>query len=393
MLGYVRENRINVRNVDWLLVLCTLVLSIFGVFVVHSATAGETTSSLVSVTGKQLIGVVAGLIVMAILTLIDYHMLVKYSWVLYAIALVGLIYVKWFAPAIYGAHRWIYFPFLGTIQPSEFAKPALIVFLALIVYRRQMKEDISKIKSLLIFFTAAAPVVVLTLIEPDLSTTIVMGLIVLSILFIAGINYKWIVGALIVLVPLILFFIFMVYQDGQPILNAVFREHQVLRINAYFFPEDYPAQVYQQNFSVMAIGSGGFWGKGLNNASLDSVKNGNFLSEESCDFVFAVIGEEAGFFGCMLILLGYSLIVVECFRIAFRCKDTVGKVIAGACGASIGFQSLINIGVSTLLIPNTGIPLPFLSAGMSSLLSTFILIGLALSVGMYGRLQRRVLFR
>ena len=391
-LGSLREDRIKKENVNWRLIVYVLALSVLGIFVVRSATNGETTASLVSVAGKQLIGVIAGIIVMGILMLLDYHMLVKYSWVLYGIALLGLIYVKFFAPAIYGANRWIYFPLLGTIQPSEFAKPAMIVFLALVIYKIEQRSDISKPLCVLIFLLAASPCVILTLIEPDLSTTIVMGLIVLSMLFIGGLSYKWIGWALVLLIPLMILFIFMVYQDGQPILNAVFREHQVARINAYFFPENYPNQVQQQNFSVMAIGSGGFLGKGLNNESLDSVKNGNFLSEESCDFVFAVIGEELGFVGCVIIMILYALIVVECFREAYRCKDIVGKVIAGAVGVSIGFQTLINVGVALLLIPNTGIPLPFLSAGMSSLLGTFIMVGLVLSVGLYGKLQRRVFF-
>jgi len=166
----------------------------------------------------------------------------------------------------------------------------------------------------------------------------------------------------------------------------------VNRINAFFFPEEYPKYVYQQNNSVMAIGSGGWFGKGLNTSSLDSVKNGDFLSEESCDFVFAVIGEEMGFVGSFIVILLLSLVVFECFWIAKKCVDPIGRIIAGATGASIGFQSLINIAVATLLIPNTGIPLPFLSAGLSSLLSTFIMLGLTFSVGMHGTVRRRVFY-
>ena len=143
----------------------------------------------------------------------------------------------------------------------------------------------------------------------------------------------------------------------------------------------------------MAIGSGGLFGKGLNNAALDSVKNGNFLSEESCDFIFAVIGEELGFAGSVVIILVVGLVVLQCFLTARKCKDKVGKIIAGTVGGVIGAQSFINIAVSLRLIPNTGIPLPFVSAGLSSLLSTYIMIGLVLSVGMHGKPKRRMVLR
>lgn len=140
----------------------------------------------------------------------------------------------------------------------------------------------------------------------------------------------------------------------------------------------------------MAIGSGGFFGKGLGNSSLDSVKNGSFLSEEQCDFIFAVIGEEMGLLGATIVIVLLGLVVFECILTAKKCKDPIGKVLAGTVGASLGFQSLINIGVALELIPNTGIPLPFLSAGLSSLLSTYVLIGLISSIALWGSRGRRV---
>ena len=141
----------------------------------------------------------------------------------------------------------------------------------------------------------------------------------------------------------------------------------------------------------MAIASGGFFGKGIGTSSLDSVKNGNFLSEEQCDFIFAIVGEEGGFLGCAIIVILLGLVVFECFHVAHKCEDLAGRVIAGGAGASIGFQSLINISVALGLVPNTGIPLPFISAGLSSLLSTYLLIGAVLSIKLYGSVQRRVI--
>ncbi|MBR6406001.1 MAG: FtsW/RodA/SpoVE family cell cycle protein [Lachnospiraceae bacterium] len=388
--GYLNETKFRARDINFRLIVYVLLLSTIGVFVVHSATASEVTRTIVSTTVKQVIGVGMGLVAMIILAFIDYRKIVKYSWILLLISIGSLIYVRFFTRAIYGAHRWIYVPFFGTIQPSEFSKPALLVFLAFVLYK--IHEKIDKVYVLILYFLLCAPVLVLVLMEPDLSTSIVLVLMIITLLFLADISWKWIIGVIIALIPLVALFFIAVYQEGQPLLWKIFEEHQVLRINAFFFPENYPGQTYQQNNSVMAIGSGGIFGKGLMTSSLESVKNGQFLSEEQCDFIFAVVGEELGFIGAAVIILLIGLIVFECLHMAEKCQDIVGRVIAGGVGCMIGFQSFINIAVSLLLIPNTGIPLPFVSAGMSSLLSSFILLGLALSVGLRGRLKKRVFY-
>ena len=388
MLGTVRKEKIHIRDIDFRLIIYVTILSVIGVLVVHSATANEVTTSLVSTTVKQVIGVCGGLVIMTVFMLIDYHKLVKFSWIFYALAILTLLYVQIFTTAISGAKRWIHIPFFGTIQPSEFAKPALILFLSFIGYKLQ--EKIDRFYGILLFLLGAAPVLVLVLKEPDLSTSIILAFVVINVLFLSGVSYKWIIGVLIALIPVVVLFFVAVYQPGQKILYTLFEEHQVQRINAFFFPDEYPSLIYQQSTSVMAIGSGGLFGKGLNNSSLESVKNGSFLSEEQCDFIFAVIGEELGFVGAAVIIILISLVVIECLLIAKKCTDTVGRVIAAASGASIGIQSFINIGVACLILPNTGIPLPFLSAGLSSLLGSFIMIGLVLNVGLHGRLKRRV---
>ncbi|MBO4410890.1 MAG: FtsW/RodA/SpoVE family cell cycle protein [Lachnospiraceae bacterium] len=380
----------NIRYMNFRLILYTAVLSVIGILVVNSATANETTTSLVSTTVKQIIGVAGGLIVMGVLAFIDYHKLVKFSWIFYILAIGSLLYLLLFTTGFSGAKRWIHVPALGTIQPSEFAKPAMMIFLAFVIYKLDVK--LNKVWGLLLYFVFAAPILILVLREPDLSTSIVIAVMIFTILFLGGVDYRWILGLLAVLVPVVVVFLIAVYQPEQTILHSLFKDHQVERINGFFFPENYPNIVYQQNNSVMAIGSGGLFGKGLNNSSLESVKNGSFLSEEQCDFIFAIVGEELGFFGCIGVLILLALTSFECFRIASACTDTVGKVIAGTVGTTIAVQSFINIGVATLVLPNTGIPLPFVSAGLSSLLGTFIMVGLVLSVGMFGRLKRRIFF-
>lgn len=388
--GYLSETKFRARDINFRLIVYALLLSIIGILVVHSATASEVTRTVVSTTVKQIIGVGIGFVIMMVLAFIDYRKIVKYSWVFLLVCIGSLVYVRFFTAAIYGAHRWIYVPFFGTVQPSEFSKPALLLFLAFVLYK--VHDRIDKVYILILYFFICAPVLVLVLMEPDLSTSIVLVLMIITLLFLADISWKWILGVMAVLVPVVALFFVAVYQEGQPILWKLFEEHQVLRINAFFFPENYPGQTYQQNNSVMAIGSGGIFGKGLNTSSLESVKNGQFLSEEQCDFIFAVVGEELGFIGAVVVIALIALIVFECLLMARKCKDVVGRVIAGGAASAIGFQSFINIAVSLLLVPNTGIPLPFVSAGMSSLLSSFILLGLALSVGLRGRQKKRVFY-
>ena len=390
MLGKLETRKVNIRDVDFRLILYVVALSVIGILVVHSATANEKTNSIVSTTVKQVIGVLGGLVLMVVVMLIDYHKLTKYSWIFYLLAIAGLLYVLFFTKSISGAKRWIHIPMFGTIQPSEFAKPALLVFLAFLIYK--LGDKLKKFYGILLYLLLASPVLIFVLMEPDLSTAIVVSVMIFTVLFLAGLEYKWLLILAAIIVPVIVLFLVAVYQPGQAILNSILKPHQVERINGFFFPENYPQIIYQQNNSVMAIGSGGLFGKGLNNSSLESVKYGSFLSEEQCDFIFAVVGEELGFFGSVLVILLLSLTVYRCFRLAAACTDEVGRVIAGTVGVSLATQSFINIGVATLILPNTGIPLPFISAGLSSLLGTFLMIGLVLNVGLHGRLKRRVFF-
>ena len=139
---------------------------------------------------------------------------------------------------------------------------------------------------------------------------------------------------------------------------------------------------YQQYYSLVAIGSGQLYGKQLNNTNINSVKNGNFISEPQTDFIFAIAGEELGFVGCTVIVGLLVLTVVQCLMIGRNAKDLAGTIICSGVAALIGFQSFINIGVATALLPNTGIPLPFVSYGLTSLVSVYIGIGLVLNVGL-----------
>ena len=158
------------------------------------------------------------------------------------------------------------------------------------------------------------------------------------------------------------------------------RDYQKNRIASFFQPTEKDEGVYQQENSIIAIGSGKVLGKGINNTSNQSVKNGNWLAEAQNDFIFAVVGEEIGFLGSTIIILAYIFLIVSCLIIAEKQREYYKKLICVGVATWIGVQSFINIGVATSMIPNTGVPLPFFSQGGSSLLSIYMAMGLVINI-------------
>lgn len=183
------------------------------------------------------------------------------------------------------------------------------------------------------------------------------------------------------IVPVAVILLSIILQPGQTLIE----EYQLNRIMAWLKPTEYTDQAYQQTNSIIAIGSGQLYGKGLNNNMVSSVKNGNFIAEPQTDFIFAVAGEELGFLGCCLIILLELFIAVECIRIGRKARDLAGTLICCGLASLILFQSFLNICVATGLMPNTGIPLPFVSYGLTSLISFCIGIGIVLNIGLQTR--------
>ena len=217
--------------------------------------------------------------------------------------------------------------------------------------------------------------------QPNLSTSILTLLLFCSMIFIAGLSYKIIGGILAVCIPAgILFFGTMIRQG-----SSFFLAYQMQRILAWLYPDEYPEIAYQQQNSIIAIGSGQLYGKGLDNNAVSSVKNGNFIAEPQTDFIFAVAGEELGFLGCCIIVILELLVALECVRIGRNARDLAGTLIGCGMGALIFIQCFINVCVATGMMPNTGLPLPFVSYGLTSLVSFFIGIGIVLNVGLQVR--------
>ena len=322
------------RDYDFLLVIYCIALAGFGVLMVGSAKE--------SLQNKQGLGLLVGVFVMIIVSLIDYNLILKFYWVLYALNIGFLsMTLTGLGHTAGGAARWID---IGgfRFQPSETAKILLILFFSQFIMVN--KNKVKTFKFLAISLGLIAFPWFLIYKQPDLSTSITVILVFCIILFVGGIDY------------------------------------QQRRILAFIDPESYPDDALQQMNSVTAIASGQLEGKGYKNNEISSLKNGNFIIEPQTDFIFAVIGEEFGFKGCIGVIVGLFLISFECIKIARRAKDTGGMLIATGMGSLIAVQSFANIGVNTFILPNTGLPLPFVSYGLASLLSLFIGMGVVLNV-------------
>ena len=215
--------------------------------------------------------------------------------------------------------------------------------------------------------------------QPDTSTSIAIALIFISLLFIAGLSYKIVMTVLGITIPVGLIGFSMILHMAQ-----TSDDYRFGRIMAWLYPKDkrWAEIADQQQNSIMAIGSGQLWGKGLNNSVATSMKNANYIVEPQTDFIFAVAGEELGFIGTTVIICLLLFIAIECILIARKAKDLSGKLICCGMAALVGFQSVFNLFVATGLMPNTGIPLPFVSYGLTSLLSMYMGMGFVLNVGL-----------
>lgn len=361
-------NKYKLKDYKFTLVISVLALSCIGVLVIGSARA--------SLQGRQIFGLVFSLGVMLVVSLFDYIWVLNMYWLIYGANLVLLLSVFFFGTVKNDAQRWINIGFTE-IQPSELTKILLIVFFAKFIMVHE--ESLSEFKTIIKAGLLLLPSLVLILNQPDLSTTISIACVFCVLIYVGGLSYRFIVTVLLILIPVSIIFISIVVQPNQPILKG----YQHKRIMAWLQPEKYASDTgYQQNNSVMAIGSGQLTGKGLNNNTTTSLKKGNYILEPQTDFIFAIVGEELGFVGSCIIIGLLLLIVIQCILIGARAPDLSGRIICCGVAAQIGIQGFINIAVATQIIPNTGLPLPFVSYGLTSLVSLYIGIGLVLNVGL-----------
>jgi rod shape determining protein RodA len=360
------------RNYHFQLILYLVLLSLIGIAVIGSAEE--------SVQGKQFMGFLLGLGLMIVVSLLDYSFLLRFSWVYYIGSLFLLILVRTsLGDSSNNSQRWIEIAGIR-FQPSELTKIVLILFFAYLFSKYQ--EKINKPWVLAVSFVLAGIPLYLIYKQPDTSTTIVTAFIFVVLLFIAGLSYKIIGTVLGIMIPVAVVAVTYLFSHAEELIAD--GHYQMKRIMAWKEPTNplYADSALQQQNSIMAIGSGQLWGKGLGNDAATSAKNTNFIIEPQTDFIFAVAGEELGFVGTAAIIILLFLIVIECIVIGRKAKDLSGRLICCGMASLVGFQSFVNICVATGLMPNTGVTLPFVSYGLTSLVSLYIGMGFVLNVGL-----------
>ena len=358
------------RFYNFRLVIFLLAISVIGIILVGSARD--------DLRSKQMIGVIMGLIFMVILSLIDYSCISNFQWIMYGANIALLLIVRLFGDSANGAARWIDFGFIR-FQPTELSKIIIILFFAR--FFMDHEEDLNTPKTLAKSVLLLAVPLLLIYEQPDLKNTLMMLAVFCILIYIAGLSYKVIGGTFLILIPLIIIFLFIVVQPDQKLI----KDYQRNRIMSFLYPEndEYSDDIQQQNNSKTAIASGELIGKKLSgNDEVASVNEGNFVSENQTDFIFAVAGEEYGFLGCCTIILLLLAISIECIRMGLRAKDLSGKIICCGMASIVSLQSFLNICVATGIAPNTGTPLPFVSYGLTSLVSLYLGMGLVLNVGL-----------
>lgn len=360
------QNSIITKEFDWFLAFVASALSIFGLFAVYSATLSSGGTSSVAV---QLIAAVIGMGLMFFLCFFDYEQfmpIIKYIYVFFIVFLILVLVTgttgKW------GSKSWIK---IGpvSLQPSEFAKACFIITLS--YHLSMVKDTVNKPIVLTGLLLHLAVPVALILLQPDVGTAIVFVFIFCVMLFSAKLSYKYIIPCVLTVLAAL--------PVGYRFLNTF----QKNRIRVFFNPELEPLKSgYNVIQSKIAVGSGELSGKGYLNGPQNQL---GFLPAKSTDFIFSSISEEFGFIGSALIILALFIIIFKCIRIAIKSDNLFGRYICMGVSAMLFFHTVENIGMCVGLLPVTGIPLPFLSYGGTSLITNLASIGLVMSVAYHNK--------
>ena len=354
----------------WLL-LAALALVCYGLLVIRSATLlsdQQVSRQLMTQAGYACLGVV----VMFVVAYMDYRVLGALAIPIYigTVSLLGLVLLA--GKTIYGAQRWLV---VGpvSVQPSEMAKFAVIICLARYLAGKS-EDEVRSLKTLAISFLIVLVPVGLIYRQPDLGTSLVLFAVWLGTVFVAGAPLKWL-GAVLA-VPFVAF----------PLVWHVMHDYMRRRLMIFLSPERDPfGEGYNVIQAKISVGSGLWWGKGLGNGTQTQL---NYLKVSHSDFIFAVLGEELGFFGALALLALFGALFWRCLEVARNSRDSFGRLLAAGVTSMLLFQLFISIGMNIGLAPVTGIPLPFVSAGGSSLLTIFACLGLLQSVLMHAQARR-----
>ncbi len=360
------------RRLDWVLVCAALALSIIGSLLVWSATQGKLHDDHLdpqTYLKKQLINVVAGIAFAVLISRFDYRLLRAYTPILWGASILGLLVVlSPIGKTINGAHAWILLPGGFSLQPSEFAKIAIILGMAMILSEKRDAENEPRDIDVLFALLVAGIPMALILLQPDLGTVLVIACIVFGIVSVGGARARWLAGILVAGIAVSL----LAVQLG------VLKPYQVDRFTAFTDPSSNSRGLgYNTQQARIAIGSGGMFGAGLFHGPQTQ---GRFVPENQTDFVYSVAGEELGFVGAGAIIALLGLILWRAIRIGLRATDLFGRLVATGVAVWIAFQAFENIGMNLGIMPVTGVPLPFVSYGGTSMFASWLAIGLLINV-------------
>ena len=367
--SFIFEKKFNKINLAIFLIV--LGLGVFGCIMVYSASsyvAEYRYDNPYFYLTKQIVGVALGAVAMFVFSKINYQKLKKFKWagIIISIILLTLVFIPVIGVENYGARRWINLGFF-TIQPSEFAKFAFVLFAA--AYLSENYEKVGKFKTLLPVLAVGTLFCVLIILEPNMSITMCMGLIMLFMLFVGGARMK---HFMILGVPA---------AAAVPVLILI-EPYRIQRFMAFLNPWANPqGEGFQLIQSLYSLGSGNLFGVGLFNSRQKYM----FLPFSESDFIFSIIGEELGFFGATILILVFAVLIFLLVKVAKNSRDRFGALLALGIASVIAIQVIINLCVVTGMIPPTGLPLPFISAGSTSIIVFMSAIGVCLNVNKNSR--------
>jgi len=391
-----RQNRL-FKKLDHTLLIAVGLIIVYGLVVIYSATkpvelmsvagAAEQARDPFDLIKRQVVWILLGLGAMAAMLYFQYEDLGKYMKVLYAVNLVILAAVLFAGSSRMGAQRWIEIGPL-TFQPSEFAKLIIIICFAVFLTSREGKLD--RLRDLLPCFAFIGAPMLLILKQPDLGTSLVFMAIMFGMLLAAGARPALLAGLFtggIALVSLWIWAHFWFEAHSAFDLWIPFKDYQLKRLIVFINPwKEWYGDGYHVVQSEIAIGQGGFWGRGLFQGSQT---HGDFLPIQDSDFIFSVVGEELGFIGAVTLLALFFVLIYRAVHIAAQARDTLGVLLAAGVISMLSFHVVVNVGMTTGIMPVTGIPLPMFSYGGSSMITNLAAIGLLLNINMR---KQRILF-
>jgi rod shape determining protein RodA len=351
------------------LLVTTLVLALAGIAILYGTTLSDTSTAIFT---RQLLFLILGLVAFFFISFFDYHGLTKLNRVIYVVFILLLLYLAIFGSVVRGGRRWIDLGILR-FQPAEFAKIIVILGLARLLYLK--RGQINSWKTIIWSFLYALVPAVLIIIEPDLGSALIVLCIWLGIILLSPIKKKFLA---------ILFIAFLAFSGLS--WKFVLKNFQKDRILIFLNPAlDPKGRGYNVRQATIAVGSGELSGRGLGKGVQSQHK---FLPERQTDFIFAAASEEIGFFGSFSLLGLYFFLLWRILKIIKKAKDDLGMYIAGGVFFFFFFHVLINVGMNIGLLPVTGIPLPFVSAGGSSLFTSLIALGLVQNVARQSKILR-----